>query len=444
MTSSSASPARRPDRPGTPAVLAAILAGALTLAGVVGLGWATSADQRTAMSATNVRPYVMPEGGWAEGATQAWSAQIPANAEVVVAENYLVAVESEGPTDTAATLTGYTVSASGVTRVWTATADLSAGTVGQAPFQVWDSTTLVHGSTLIDLATGTVSSAPWTAANRPIVLEDRVITCSVSDHCDGWAPGSSAPLWTADVINGHRDLEAVNQPFIVLHRDGARYTLIGLYTAIDIDTGEVVSFTMPALQNWAVASAADGWLVTSWDTSNEYWHIYSYRLAGGEATEDYQGTLPWKENETPQYGFQPRTRAQFKDLWTDGDLGSVVGWSHHPKDSDCLDRVWAIDGPTIEIPTIAIGGSDTVIAQTSFSCATWVTMTREHPVMTVRLADRPTDNAFAFMYNTSTGEAITFEGTDVADGDQLSMVTESLAVGYDLDTGTLYGYVPAR
>lgn len=419
------------------------MAGALTLAGVVGLGWATSTDQRTAMSATNVRPFVLPEGGWAEGARQVWSTQIPRNAEVVAAGDFLVVVDREGSADEAATLTGYSVSDAGATQVWTTTADLTAGVVGQAPFQVWDSTTLVHGTTLIDLATGTVSGAPWSATNRPIVLEDRVIVCSVSDYCEGWEPGSSAPLWTADVVNGHRDLEDVNQPPTVHHRVGARYTLIGVHTAIDIDTGEVASFTMPALQHWAVASAADGWLVASWDTSNEFWHIYSYRLEGGEAIEDYPGTLPWKENESPIYGPQPRTRQQFKDLWADGDHSSIIGWSHQPKDSECIDRVWTVDGPTIEIPTISIGASDTVIAQTSFSCATWVTMTREHPVMTVRFADRPTDDAFAFMYDTSTGEAITFEGTDVAAGDQLSLVTESLAVGYDVDTGTLYGYVPA-
>ncbi|MCL3777825.1 MULTISPECIES: hypothetical protein [unclassified Actinomyces] len=443
MTLSPASPARQPDRPGLRAVLVAVLAGALTLAGVGALGWVTSADQRTAMSATNVRPYALPEGGWAQGATRVWSAQVPAGAEVVVAGDYLVAVERSASTGTSAALTGYRVDASGATQAWTATADLTAGTVGEAPFQVWDSTTLVHGTTLIDLATGTVSTAPWSAADRPVVLEDRVVTCPDSESCYGWAPGSSAPVWTAKVPSGHRELESMTQAPTVYHRDGARYALVGAHAAVNIDTGEAIAFTMPALQGWTIAAAADGWAIASWDLSQEYWHIYSYGIKGGEATEDYPGTTPWVANETPQYGPHPRTRGQFKDLWADGDLSTIIGWGYHPQDSDCLDRVRAVDGPTIEVPTISAGASADVIAQTSMSCATWVTMTPEHTVMTVRLKDRLTDNAFAFMHDTSTGEAVTFEGTDVMAGDQLSMVTESLAVGYDVDAGTLNGYVPA-
>ena len=36
-----------------------------------------------------------------------------------------------------------------------------------------------------------------------------------------------------------------------------------------------------------------------------------------------------------------------------------------------------------------------------------------------------------------------FEGTDAMSGDQLALVNERLVVGYDVDTGSLYGYTPA-
>lgn len=397
------------------------------------------------MSATTWRPFVVADDSWSDGAHQVWSAQLPANAEIVVAKDYVVSVERASGANTNATLTGYSVSDSGASQLWTATMDLKTGTTGSPAFQVWNDSTLVHGGMLVDLATGTVSSAPWSAQDRPLVLEDRVITCSGSHTCMGWEPGGSTPLWTATAEGGHSALEQLSRPQSVYHRNGARYAFVGEQTALNIDTGETVSLKVPAVQNWAIWPAADGWTVVSWDQTGTNYHLYEYGIEGGDPTGDYAGTPLWSGNERPLYSTSQRTREQFRGMWTDSEPNGIIGRAYAAGggSEDCFERFEAVDGPSIEIPTITTGGSTDVITQTTSSCATRVGMDSDNRTATVHLKTRPTENVFVFMYSSATGEAVSFDGTDAMSGDQLALVNERLVVGYDVDTGTLYGYTPA-
>lgn len=443
-SSPSVSPPNQSDKPGGLVILVAVVAAALTLAGVVALGWMTSSTQRAAMSATTWRPFVDADDSWSDGSHQVWSAQIPKNAEIVVAEGYVVAIERESSAGRNATLTGYSVSDSGASQVWTTNADLAAGTTATPPFQVWNGSTLVHGTTLVDLATGTVSSAPWSDKDLPLVLEDRVITCSGSGSCSGWAPGNVSAVWTAsyqEAPNTSTD-NALYQ--YVYHRGNARYAYLGDHLVVNIDTGEALSFAKPTLLHWGIWPAADGWTIMSVDDTGTNWHMYEYDVEGGNPTGDYVGTSPVGDNEDPLSSRSPRTRQHFREMWTDGVLNGIVGSAYRSGDSHgCYERFQAVDGPSIEIPTIAGDGASNVISQTSSSCAKRVGMDSDNRTATVYMQTRPAENAFAFMYNSATGEAISFDGVDVMSGDQLSLVTERLVVGYDTDTGTLYGYTPA-
>ena len=425
-------------------IVIAVVAAALTLSGVVALGWMLSSDQRTALNATTSVPFAFADDAWAEGANRVWSAQIPAKAEIVVAGDYVVAVERGSGSGTSATLTAYSVSDEGASQVWSTTADLTSGVAGDYfPFQTWDGSTLVHGNTLIDLASGTVSAAPWSDQDRPVVLEDRVITCSSSGSCFGWKPGSSEPAWTTSIGSGHADLAGISVPgyVSVFHRGGIRYAYVGRQTVINIDTGATVPFALPSLGDWEVGAAADGWIIYSYDQGQ--WHLYEFGVGGGNATGDYSGTAPWGGDEVIINGPYSRTREQFRAIWSEGARTGIAGTAHfYNNNTSCYERFESVNGPSITIPTIAANGASNVISQTSSSCANRVAIGGTR-VATVYLQNRPTENAFAFMYDASTGEAISFEGTDAQTGDQLSLVTARLIVGYDTDTGTLYGYTPA-
>ena len=62
-----------------------------------------------------------------------------------------MAIERSAVKDSNATLTGYTIGDEGATESWTQTADLSQGTLDDPEFLLWGESTLVHGTTLIDL-----------------------------------------------------------------------------------------------------------------------------------------------------------------------------------------------------------------------------------------------------------------------------------------------------
>ena len=196
-------PARR-GRParGPCAIIAAVVAGVVTLAAVIGIGWIVSANRRAISGAEDLqgRP---PVSGWAAGAVQSWQTQIDGGAEVFSAGDRVLALTRKTARDSAATLTAYTIEDGGLSEAWTTTADLSRGALTQdyPQFVRWGDHHLIHGSTVIDLTTGDTSSGPWPADEQPMVAQDVVIACSTDNNCAAWREGSDEQLWNISIEN---------------------------------------------------------------------------------------------------------------------------------------------------------------------------------------------------------------------------------------------------
>ena len=119
------------------AVLAAVLAGVLVLATVIGSGWFLSAERRSARDAKNLTADAPPDDGWANGAVVDWRTSIGTNQEIVTAGNHLIAVNRPTTTNSNVTLTGYTIGDEGLSEAWTTTVSLPQETYGNPEFLAW-------------------------------------------------------------------------------------------------------------------------------------------------------------------------------------------------------------------------------------------------------------------------------------------------------------------
>ena len=241
-------------------VLAAALVGVLVLATVIGVGWFLSAERRSARGAENRSPAAAPDNGWVNGAAVRWRTSIGTDREIITAGNHLVAIERSAVKDSNATLTGYTIGDEGATESWTQTADLSQGTLDDPEFLPWGESTLVHGTTLIDLNTGGTSSAPWDAQKPPLLAEDVIVNCDSTDTCRAWRQGSAEPLWSTQVPDASRHTDN-NFPSLLttyVRRDN-RYIILNMRHIINLDTGKEVELNLPALEDYFISAASNGW-----------------------------------------------------------------------------------------------------------------------------------------------------------------------------------------
>lgn len=421
-------------------VVIALVVGCLTLAGVIGVGWYVSSDEHAAASASNTLPYAVPSQAWTDGAQQVWELGVAADAEVLTVGNHLITIEREGKDDRSAVLVGYEVSESGATQVWTAIADLTVGNDGGVPFQIWDGSTLVHGTTLINLATGEISTAPWSATELPLVLDDRVISCASNHPCRAWAPGVDTPVWSMPDANlfGLSEDDIGRVP--VLHRSGQRYAVVGSLTAVNIDTGAPVLFDMPMLASWVLLSTAEGWVIVARDSDGDGQTVYEFDLGGGAPVNSYAVTSPLPEGQVALMSSDPLTREDLRSL-LDGDHSSALGWATRENPTGhCFVAVQRGDGPSIELPTAPVQQGNVIAANSS--CRDDAVVSPEHDLVVVREESRLTANAFSFLYDGATGTRIEFAGTDPMGGNTFSLVTEDLVVGYDAGSGTVRGYAP--
>ncbi|WP_233431601.1 variant leucine-rich repeat-containing protein [Actinomyces oris] len=126
-------------------------------------------------------PFVTPSEAWLKGASKAWSADVAANKDpYVIGGHFLTLDKSDG------TLTGYTPLGDNMEEAWQATLDDEDLTSTYRPtpgFQTWGNNTLVYKSSLIDMKTGKVSSAPWKEGKSAIIADDIAISCNSSDNC---------------------------------------------------------------------------------------------------------------------------------------------------------------------------------------------------------------------------------------------------------------------
>ena len=431
-------------------VLAAALVGVLVLATVIGVGWFLSAERRSARGAENRSPAAAPDNGWVNGAAVRWRTSIGTDREIITAGNHLVAIERSAVKDSNATLTGYTIGDEGATESWTQTADLSQGTLDDPEFLPWGESTLVHGTTLIDLNTGGTSSAPWDAQKPPLLAEDVIVNCDSTDTCRAWRQGSAEPLWSTQVPDASRHTDN-NFPSLLttyVRRDN-RYIILNMRHIINLDTGKEVELNLPALEDYFISAASNGWAAIALTRKHDdISHVYEFDIDGGDSTDSYAIKAGLSNRGTAFiYKTSPRSLSDYRTLWRDGDFSEVLALGHG--DSKCTTSIEVLGGLTFDVPRAGTTGpnASTVSASSSqLGCPEIRGFSTSPDQRTLRIVaqGRADANSFHFLYNLTTGEAVSFQGIDTTGNSQLELVRSDLALGYDPDDGEVYGFTPAN
>ena len=438
MSATAPNPPARRNRPthGPRAIIAAVVAGVITLTAVIGIGWIVSAPRRAISGAENLQG-LFPVSGWTAGAAQSWQTQIDGGAEVFSAGDRVLALTRKTARDSAATLTAYALGDDGMSEAWTTTVDLSQGTLAQdrPQFLRWGDHHLIHGSTVIDLTTGGTSSGPWSAGEQPIVAQDVAITCSANDNCTAWREGSDEQLWNISIENVSALIGLDNNSQTVYRREGVRYVILAFHSAVNLDTGELVSFDLPSLKSYYLVAAADGWVVHSTGSGSV---VYAFGPEGGEAIDTYTD-----EHDDESIAFwvpDPLPLSAYRAAWRDGDTSNIAV-RFTPDSDECIPRIDVVGGASITMPELK-STNDSNVLTTKRTCISRLRLTADRSLLMASIPARLESNSFSFLFNASTGEQIAFEGIDVNAGGQLTLVRPDLIVGYDPATGTVRAFAP--
>ena len=440
MSATAPNPPARRNRPthGPRAIIAAIVAGVITLTAVIGIGWIVSAPRRAISGAENLQG-LFPVSGWTAGAAQSWQTQIGGGAEVFSTSSHILALTRKTARDSAATLTAYALGDDGMSEAWTTTVDLSQGTLAQdrPQFLRWGDHHLIHGSTVIDLTTGDTSSGPWPADEQPMVAQDVVIACSTDNNCAAWREGSDEQLWNISIENVSAFIGLDNNSQTVYRREGVRYVILAFHSAVNLDTGELVSFDLPSLESYYLVSAADGWLVHSTSASGSV--VYAFGLEGGAAIDTYPDN-DLKNHDKNAVTFmspEPLPLSAYRAVWRDGSTSNVTA-RFVPESDDCIPRIDVVGGASITMPELK-STNDSNVLTTKRTCISRLRLTADRSLLLTAVS---TQLGFSFLFNAATGEQIAFEGIDVNAGGQLMLVRPDLIVGYDPATGTVRAFAP--
>ena len=440
MSATAPNPPARRNRPthGPRAIIAAVVAGVITLTAVIGVGWIVSAPRRAISGAENLQG-LFPVSGWTAGAAQSWQTQIGGGAEVFSTSSHILALTRKTARDSAATLTAYTIEDGGLSEAWTTTADLSRGALTQdyPQFVRWGDHHLIHGSTVIDLTTGDTSSGPWPADEQPMVAQDVVIACSTDNNCAAWREGSDEQLWNTSIENVSAFIGLDNNSQTVYRREGVRYVILAFHSAVNLDTGELVSFDLPSLESYYLVSAADGWLVHSTSASGSV--VYAFGLEGGAAIDTYPDN-DLKNHDKNAVTFmspEPLPLSAYRAVWRDGSTSNVTA-RFVPESDDCIPRIDVVGGASITMPELK-STNDSNVLTTKRTCISRLRLTADRSLLLTAVS---TQLGFSFLFNAATGEQIAFEGIDVNAGGQLILVRPDLIVGYDPATGTVRAFAP--
>ena len=368
---------------------------------------------------------------------QSWQTQIDGGAEVFSAGDRVLALTRKTARDSAATLTAYTIEDGGLSEAWTTTADLSRGALTQdyPQFVRWGDHHLIHGSTVIDLTTGGTSSGPWSAGEQPIVAQDVAITCSANDNCTAWREGSDEQLWNISIENVSALIGLDNNSQTVYRREGVRYVILAFHSAVNLDTGELVSFDLPSLKSYYLVAAADGWVVHSTGSGSV---VYAFGPEGGEAIDTYTD-----EHDDESIAFwvpDPLPLSAYRAAWRDGDTSNIAV-RFTPDSDECIPRIDVVGGASIAMPDpTSTNGPDS--PTTKRACISRLRVPADRSLLMASIPARLESDSFSFLFNASTGEQIAFEGIDVNAGGQLTLVRPDLIVGYDPATGTVRAFAP--
>ena len=441
-------------------VIIAVIVGALTLGVVVVGGRLIAGGVNYAQPPTTERK---TEGDnilsdlWADGAAQQWSTTIDPEASIFTSPDHLFSVRTAGDNAQASTLTAYTMDGSGLSQAWTATVDTSGDSVPvdgstsnpvYPSFLVWGKNTLIHDRTLYDITTGTTSDAPWPADAVPVVTKDAVIACQQTT-CAGYREGATEPAWSSAI---HDPIESPsNRTDVALSittsgtnyekvhtLSGSNYVIVAYRYVLNIDTGEVISLAMPEkdhIAGYAVTNTDEGWALLSKVGPKDF-HISFYRATGGEATSTHT-TKRGDGNTRPIYFPRSRPAKDIQTLWVNDDTSPIAGISEFAVDNQkqCAQSLAMSNGATIDL-----SGLD----KNTFPCLDWVTTKASDNAAVVTVGMRQVTNAepFSLMYNTTTGEQVTFEGMDPSSGATFTTVGPKQIIGYSPADGTLISYAP--
>ena len=439
-------------------VIIAVIVGALTLGVVVVGGRLIAGDVNYAVDQAVERLYYEPPSDqWVSGAVQQWSTTIDPEASIFTSPDHLFSVKTAGDNAQASTLTAYTMDGSGLSQAWTATVDTSGDSVPvdgstsnpvYPSFLVWGKNTLIHGRTLYDITTGTTSDVPWPTDAVPVVAKDAVIACQQTT-CAGYREGNTEPAWSSAI---HDPIESPsNRTDVALSittsgnnyekvhtLSGSNYVIVAYRHVLNIDTGEVISLAMPEkdrIADYAVTNTDEGWALLSKVGPKDF-HISFYKATGGEATSTHT-TKRGDGNTRPIYFPRSRPAKDIQTLWVNDDASSIAGISEFAVENQkqCAQSLAMSNGATIDL-----SGLD----KNTFPCLDWVTTKASDNAAVVTVGMRQVTNAepFSLMYNTTTGEQVTFEGMDPSSGAAFTTVSPKQIIGYSPADGTLISYTP--
>lgn len=395
-------------------------------------------------------PFVTPSEAWLKGASKAWSADVAANKDpYVIGGHFLTLDTSDG------TLTGYTPLGDNMEEAWQATLDDEDLTSSYRPtpgFQTWGNNTLVYKSTLIDMKTGKVSSAPWKEGKSAIIADNIAISCNSSDKCTAW-DSPAKQKWTREIPGtGEMSSKTYYRNDSTLTRGGRRYAWV--YNAIiNIDNGETLIL--------GGGSKVDSDLTSTF--FKDGWGTFEIKNGDSEA-DDTDSDSPWSTTyKVTIYDFTGKKRSSFTETITLGEQ-VVIGESElitaeeyrtYFKDQDyskakltskvnangCITKLKPKDGKTISIqpPDNSSGLSYDWISP---SCASVATSPQGSDMVRLATLGRGDINGLTMLMNIKTGEEITFNGIDWKNGDSLIIAKPDLIIGYNKFDGKVIGFKP--
>ena len=396
-------------------------------------------------------PFVTPSEAWLKGASKAWSADVAANKDpYVIGGHFLTLDKSDG------TLTGYTPLGDNMEEAWQATLDDEDLTSTYRPtpgFQTWGNNTLVYKSSLIDMKTGKVSSAPWKEGKSAIITDNIAISCNSSDNCTAW-DSPAKQKWTRKIPGtGKMSSKTYYRNDSTLTRGGRRYAWV--YNAIiNIDNGETLIL--------GGGSKVDSDLTSTF--FKDGWGTFEIKNGKSEA-DDTASDSPWSTTyKVTIYDFTGKKRSSFTETITLGEQ-VVIGESElitaeeyrtYFKDQDyskakltskvnangCITKLKPKDRKPISIqpPDNSSGLSYDWISP---SCASVATSPQGSDIVRLATLGRGDINGLTMLMNIKTGEEISFNGIDWKNGDSLIIAKPDLIVGYNKFDGKVIGFQPA-
>ena len=396
-------------------------------------------------------PFVTPSEAWLKGASKAWSADVAANKDpYVIGGHFLTLDTSDG------TLTGYTPLGDNMEEAWQATLndeDLTSTYHPMPGFQTWGNNTLVYKSTLIDMKTGKVSSAPWKEGKSAIISDNIAISCNSSDKCTAWE-SPTKQKWTREIPGtGEMSSKTYYRNDSTLTRGGQRYAWV--YNAIiNIDNGETLILGGGSKVDSDLTSTffKDGW--------------GSFEIKNDESeTDDTDSKSPWSTTyKVTTYDFTGKKRSSFTETITldeqvvigESELITAEEYRTYFKDRDyskakltskvnsngCITKLKPKDGKTISIqpPDNSSGLSYNWISP---PCASVATSPQGSDIVRLATLGRGDVNGLTMLMNIKTGEEITFNGIDWKNGDSLIIAKPDLIIGYNKIDGKVIGFKPA-